>query len=207
MTELKQVYTTEDGKQFEKKADALNYLRRPKILEAMMLITANNAELSDWLVENQETVEVAFESGTIKRVTKSEAKKLEKALIALTEIEGNTAIAFLQANADAIKDSFRWPSVKRMTPEEKITQAKNVLVAATDNADLADWVIENKDKVVEAYKAGIVKRVVSEKAKNGLQAYRDKMAAKKKAKEASENGKAPDDEDAPDGEGMSDSGE
>lgn len=180
--ELRQVFTTPDGKTFDTKAEALNYLRKPKIQEAMKKVTGGNAELADWLVEHQETVEMAFETGTIRRVTKSEHNKLSKALEALKEIQGNAKIAFLQENTGAILDSFRWPSVKRMDETEKTTAARNSLVAASEgNEELADWVVANKDAVLEAYSAGVEKRQVNPKAAEALAAYRAKKAAEKAA--------------------------
>jgi hypothetical protein len=148
----------------------------------MMKVTGGNAELSDWLIENQEKVEVAFETGTIRRVTKSEHNKLSKALDALKEIQGNSKIAFLQENAGAILDSFRWPSVKRMDEAEKATAARNTLVAASEgNEKLAEWVLGNKDAILAAYEAGIEKKQINAKAQEGLAAYRAKMAAQKAA--------------------------
>jgi dsDNA-binding SOS-regulon protein len=182
MSELKQVFTTPDGKTFEKKADALNYLRKPKIHAAMVIATDNQEELATWLVEHQEVVEIAFETGTIKRVTKSEFNKLNKALEALQTVD-EPKISFLQDNAEAIAASFRWPSVKRMTDEEKTVAAVNVLAEASEgNNDLATWVVANKEAVLEAYKAGVVKRKVSPKATEALAAYRAKKAAEKAAK-------------------------
>jgi len=179
--ELKQVFTTPDGKTFDTKAEAINYLRRPKIEEALNKVTGNNKELSTWLLENQETVEIAFETGTIRRVTKVESNKLSKALDALKEIHGNTKIAFLQEHASAILESFRWPSVKRMDEAEKSTAARNSLVAASDNEDLAKWIIANKDAVLACYEAGVEKRQVNPKAQEALAAYRAKKAAEKAA--------------------------
>lgn len=183
--ELKQVFTTADGKQFDTKAEALAYLRRPKIKEALMVVTGNNTELSDWLIDNQERVEIAFESGTIRRVTKSEHSKLSKALDVLKTIQ-EPKLAFLQENAGAILDSFRWPSVKRMSEEEKVMAARNTLVAATDgNVDLANWIISKKDAILESYEAGVEKKQLNPKAAEGLAAYRAKKAAEKAASEAS----------------------
>jgi hypothetical protein len=182
--ELRQVYTTPDGKTFDTKAEALNYLRRPKIEEAMKKITANNKELAGWLVENQEAVEMAFETGTIRRVTKTEQGKLAKALEALKEIQGNPKIAFLQENTGAILESFRWPSVKRMDAAEKAVAARNSLIAASEgNEELAEWIIKNKDKVLDAYQAGVVKREINPAAAEALAAYRAKKAAEKAAAE------------------------
>jgi len=179
MAEIKQSFVV-DGKIFDTKAEAENFIRRPKVEAAMSKLTGGNKELTTWLVDNQEAVEMAFETGTIRRVTKVESNRLAKALEALGKIEGNPAIKFLQDNAAAIQDSFRWPSVKRMTAEEKTVAARNTLVAATEgNEDLAKWVLDNQAAVLEAYAAGIVKREVSPKATEALAAYRAKMAAQK----------------------------
>lgn len=186
--ELKQVFTTPDGKQFDTKAEALDYLRRPKILEAMTKAAGGNKELADWLVEHQEQVEMAFETGTIRRVSKSEHKKLKAALDHIAEVlKDDKKAAFAVDNVAAIADSFRWPSVKRMDDAEKATAAKNTLVAASEgNEELADWVLANKDAVLEAYEAGKEKRQVNPKAAEALAAYRAKKAAEKAAQEAAQ---------------------
>ena len=174
-----------DGKQFDTKAEAVDYQRRPKIRTALLAVTAGKAELTDWLIENRESVEIAFETGTIRRVTKSEKKKLEKAIDEMRKIPHDPKIAFILDNLDAVKDSFRWPSVNRMTDEQKAVAAKKSLVEATEGReDLADWILSNKDAILAAYEAGVEKRVVSDKATEGLAAYRAKKAAEKLAKEA-----------------------
>jgi hypothetical protein len=182
MTELKQVYAI-DGKFFDTKKEAQDYLRLPKITASLMKVTNNNKELTEWLVAHQEAVEAAFDTGTIRRVTKSEQKKLDKALEALKEV-GDSRLAFLVENAEAISDSFRWPSVKRMDDAEKAVAAKNSLVAIAEREDVADWILANKDAVLAAYEAGVEKRVVSPKATEALAAYRAKMAAEKAANPA-----------------------
>ena len=173
------VVKMEDGtsKYFDSKAEAVNFLRRPKIKTALGKIT-DNEELVDWLLDHQETVEIAFETGSIRRVTKVEAGRLAKALEEVKEI-ANPKLAFLQENADAIRDSFKWPVVKRLSAEEKNTEAKRVLLVESENEELADWVINNKDAVLEAYAAGVIKREVTPQAAEGLAAYRAKMAQKK----------------------------
>lgn len=187
MTELRQVFTTPCGAQFDTKAEAMDFLRKPKILAALNVVTGGNKELAAFLADNVETVESAFETGTIKRVTKAEAKKLEKALEALVEIQGVPALAFLQQNATAIKESFRWPSVKRMSDEEKNTQARNTLMAATDNnEELVTWILVSKEQILQAYGAGIEKRAVNPKAKEALAAYQAKKAEEKAARLAEE---------------------
>ena len=179
--ELRQVFVSPDGKIFDTKTEAQNYLRRPKITEALMKLTTNNKELTEWLVENQEKVEVAFETGTIRRVTKSEKKKLEKALEALKEFT-DPKIAFVVENVDAIKESFRWPSVTRMDDAAKAVAARNTLLADTENNEkLVDWILANKDAVIAAYESGVEKRAVNQKATEALAAYRAKKAADKAA--------------------------
>jgi|SRR5210317_915493 len=184
--ELRQVYTTPDGRTFEKKAEALNHLRRPKIEEALNKVTGEQAELVNWLLDNQDVVESAFEVGTIKRVTKSERKKLAKNLENICE-EGSPRTAFIREHHEAILESFRWPSVKRMKGEEKLAKALEILTNATDgNKDLATWVVDNREAVLESYKAGIEKRKVNPKAAEALKAYRERKAAEKAAREADE---------------------
>ena len=182
--ELKQVYAAPDGTTFDTKKEAMTYMRRPKILEALGELTNGNDELNEWLVENQESVEGAFEVGTIKRVTKSEHKKLSKALDEIVEA-GNPKFAFVADNADAIRDSFRWPSVKRMNDEEKAVASKNTLMGLTENnEELSDWIVNSRDKILEAYQAGVEKRKVNPKAAEALAAYRAKKAEEKAAAEA-----------------------
>ena len=183
MQDLRQVYVTEDGTQFHSKKEAQDYLRRPKILEAFMAVTGQNDQLSKWLLENQETVEEAFDIGTIKRVTKSEANKLAKAcerLVEVNEANPDPKLAFLVDNIDAVKESFRWPKVQRMSDEEKTVAARNsLLLASENNEQLVDWVIEHREQVLECYNAGKPKRTVSPKAAEALARYREEQAAKK----------------------------
>ena len=185
MADLKQVFETPDGAKFDTKAEAMDHMRLPLVRAQMLGVTGGNEELTDWLVENQEVVEDAFEVGTIKRVTKAEHKKLTQALEALAEMDNAPVkVKFLQDNIEAIQTSFRWPSVKRMSDEEKDAATKNTLVAASDNEDLALYVIENKEAILEAFGAGKVKREVNPKAKAALEEYRAKKKAEKEAAEA-----------------------
>ena len=182
MTQIIEQAFVVDGKTFASKAEALDFIRRPKVMAAMNAVTENNSELTAWLVENQEVVENAFDVGTIKRVSKSEAKKLTEALDHIAEILAtDKKAAFVVENIGAIKDSFRWPAVKRLKDDEKATVARNTIVAASANEELATWVIANQDAIVEAYAAGVEKRVVSPKATAGLAAFRAKVAADKAA--------------------------
>jgi len=184
-SEIRQKFEV-NGQFFDSKAEAQDFLRTPKIQTALLAVTAGKTELTEWLLENRETVEMSFEVGKIRRVTKGEKKKLEKALEALVEhFSHEPKIAFLVDNVDAIKDSFGWPGVKRMSDEEKAALARNTLVAATEGReDVAEWIIANKEAILAAYAAGIEKREVSPAATEGLAAYRAKKAAEKAAKEA-----------------------
>jgi hypothetical protein len=179
MTELKVLIQTPDGQFFDTKAEAVDHMRRPKILAALKSVTDGNQELTDWLVDNRETVEMAFEIGTIKRVSKGEKKKLDKALDFLRDEHAeDKKLAFLVENVEAIRSSFRWPKVNRMSPEQKKTAARNSLVAATDgNEEVADWILKNEEAILEAYKAGIEKREMPQKTLDALAAYRAKLAA------------------------------
>ena len=181
MFELKQKFETPDGKTFDTKQEALDHIRRPKVTAALLAIAGMTSEMAEWIMENKETVEVAFETGTIRRVTKAEGKKLDKALTALSQLEGNKDLAFLIENVDAVKESFRWPSVKRLSPEEKVTLATNTLVAASGNEDLAAWIIANQNDILAAYEAGVEKRKVNPAAAEALAKYREEQALRKAA--------------------------
>lgn len=185
MEQLRQVYMTPDGEKFATKAEAMDHLRRPQIKAALANVTSGNPQLSEWLLEHQESIESAFEIGTVKRVSKSEKKQLRKALDELLEID-NPRLKFLQDNADAVFDSFRWPKVQRMDDEQKAIAARNS-IAALDDADeeLAEWVLANKDAILEAYTAGKPKRKVSPKAAEALAAYRAEQARLKAEQEES----------------------
>jgi hypothetical protein len=181
--QLRQGFMTPDGKVFDTKAEAMDYLRKPQKEAALNKLNGNNAELTDWLLENEEAIDSTFESTKIRRVSKSEKKQLEKALEAV-EKAGDKAFAFLIDNKEAIADSFRWPSVKRGTEEEQAATIRAGFMALTgDNAELVDWIVENKAGILEAYQAGVVKREVNPKAQNALAEYRAKRAAEKAAKE------------------------
>ena len=173
-----------DGKIFDTQAEAADYMRRPKVIAALDQITKGNTELNDWLYNHQETLEQIFDCGTIKRVTKAEKKALDKALEAIVA-SGDKAFAFVIENSSAISESFRWPSVKRMDDAEKETVIKANLMSETeDDADLTQYIMDHKVEIFAAYKAGKVVREVSQKALDGLAAFREKKAREKAEKEA-----------------------
>lgn len=180
---LKTGFQTPDGKLFDTKAEALDYMRRPLKEAALNKLNGDNAELTAWLLEQEEAIGNTFESTKIRRVTKSEKKQLEKALAAIKAAD-DKHFAFVADNVEAIMESFRWPSVKRGTEEEQAATIKAGFMALTDdNAELVDWIIENKDSILEAYQAGVVKREVNPKAASALAEYRAKKAAEKAAAE------------------------
>lgn len=183
---FKQVFEAPDGTRFETKSEVIDYLRKPKVLAALNLITSNQAELNEWIYSHQDFLEEVFSTGTIQRVTKSEKKAIEKAFEALKEVENlPKACAFLVENAGAFQDSFRWPAVKRMKDEEKDKLIFDSIYAATENnKELTEWIIAQKLAIFEAFDAGKVKREVSPKAAAGLEAYRAAKKAEKEAKEA-----------------------
>lgn len=181
---LKAGYQTPDGKIFDTKSEAMDYLRKPQIEAALNKLNGNNAELTGWLYENQEAIETTFESTKIRRVTKSEKKQLDKALAAIVA-SGDKAFSFVIDNFQAVSDSFRWPSVKRGTEEEQAATVRAGFMAlTTENVELVDWIIGNKDALLEAFQAGVIKREVNPKAQEALAEYRAKKAAEKAAAEA-----------------------
>lgn len=179
---IQQGFMTPDGKVFATKAEAVDHIRRPLKTEALLKIAgADNGELVEWLIDNQESIEATFESTKIRRVTKSEKKQLEKALEAV-KAAGDKAFGFIIENMEAIADSFRWPSVKRGTEEEQAATIKaGFMVMTENNSDLSDWIIANKEAVLEAYQAGVVKKQLAPNAAKGLAEYQAKKRAEKEA--------------------------
>ena len=178
----------DDGsvKLFDTKAEAMEYLQRPKQTEAFKAFVGDNPDLITWLLDNRGEVENAFESAKIKRVTKSEKNALKKALDAIKAAE-DKSFAFVVDNSEAILNSFRWPSVKRGSEEEQAAMIMKAVTEATgDNAELATWIVSNKDAILEAYEAGAIKREVSPQAAAGLAKWRAEQEAKKAAEKAAE---------------------
>jgi hypothetical protein len=184
MDMLKQVFTTPDGKQFDTKAEALDYLRKPKVLQALNSVTNSNAELNEFLYNNQEALEDVFQAGTVQRVSKAERKALDKALEAV-KASGNKNFEFIAVNADAIAASFKWPTVARVPEEAKEALITAELMKITDNdADLADWIKASKDAIFASFEAGKLKRAdPPAAATDALAHYRAQMAELKVLKD------------------------
>ncbi len=170
---------------FDTRPEAADFIRRPLIKEALLGITGMTQEIANALVEHQETVEVAFESGTIRRVTKAEHGKLQKALEAVAaRVEaGDKELAFLAEVAGDIRSSFKYETVKRLSDEEKAFAANNTLrtIPGVDE-EVAKFLVSNREALKEAFNAGVPKREVSEKAMSGLAAYQAEQAQKKEAR-------------------------
>ena len=178
---IQQVFSVEiDGvvRNFNSRAEALEALQKPLQMKAFNALTSD-PELSEWLIESKEDIVGVFESSKIRRVSKSEKARLVKALeIAVERLADVPAAKFLIENAEQIAESFRWPSVKRGTPEEQAERHLAQLDAITEgNAELSAWILENKDAILEAYNAGKPKREVSPAAAAGLARWRAEQAA------------------------------
>ena len=151
---------------------------------ALNTLTGNNADLVNFLIANQDEIEGAFEIGTIQRVTKSERKKLTSALEHAKSLN-DPKLAFLVDNSEAIADSFRWPKTARMDDAAKSAAILEALTTlANGNAQVAGWIVANKDALFEGFNAGVQKRTVNPAAANALAEYRAKKAAEKAAGEA-----------------------
>lgn len=178
----------EDGsiRLFDSKAEAVDFLRRPAQQKALAAFIEGNEELVNWIIDVQEDLAGAFESTKIRRVSKAEKKALEKALAAVAAAE-DKAFSFLVENQKAVLDSFRWPSVKRGSEEEQKAQIINAVTeVAGGDAELAAWLVDSKDQILEALEAGKVKREVSPKAAEGLARWRAEQEAKKAAAQAAQ---------------------
>jgi hypothetical protein len=195
MTQLKQVFQAADGTTFDTKAEALSYMRKPKIEAALNTLTKDPA-LTAWLIDNSKAIKNAFDTGTLKRITKSDAAKIAKAIEAIKEakIKGTEFLIEIWPEIDV-----KYKPVKRINDAEKEFAIRNSLQALEGGSEeLAVWVITVKDAILEAYEAGVEKRQVAPAAAEGLAAYRAKKAAEKAAKEAEQ---AAEDEEAVEDEG------
>lgn len=192
------VKTPEGDKVFATMAEAKDFIRSPKIKEALLSLTDGNEELSDWLLEKRDVVERAFETGTIRRVTNKDKEKLAAAAEGIKAFAAANPTAakefqFFVDHAEDIRDGFRYPTVARMSEEDKAFAAKNTLVMESEgNEELADWVLANKDPILEAYEAGKDKKPMNPKAAEALAKWRAQKAAKgETSTEANEAAEAP----------------
>jgi hypothetical protein len=175
---IQQAYVV-DGKIFNTKQEAADYVRIPKVKEALNMLTAKNAELVTFLMEKEDEICNIYDSGKIKRVTKQERKALSKALDHVAGVKG---AEFLTDNYQAVLDSFRWPSVKRGSTEEIAERVRKEMADLCEgNEEMVKWMLANKEQLLAAYEAGVEKREVNQSAVDSLAAY---QAAKKAGPEA-----------------------
>ena len=182
ITSAKQVWT--DGvNTFESKQELIDHVRKPLVLEALTAISGSNADVAAFLLSAKEAILSVFEIGGIKRVTKSEHAKLAKALEYVAEtLKDDPKAAFLLDNIGAVKSSFKWPTQTRMKEDEIATAAKNSLLALEGvTEELAAWVLNSKEAILEAYKAGLPKQTINEAAAAGLARYQAQKRAEKAA--------------------------
>lgn len=171
-----------DGKRFATKAEAVDYVRTPAVKAALLAAAGGQQETADFLFANEDEIQACFETGTIKRVTKAERKKLQSAAD-LLKSNDDPRLKFFVENLDGLVESFRWPAVKRLKEDEKNAQITAALTKLSDE-NFATWILQNQAVILAAYEAGVEKREVSQKAIDGLAAYRAKQKAEKEAKEA-----------------------
>jgi hypothetical protein len=167
-----------NGQVFATRAEAADFVRKPQVESALKVVAGGNANLAKFLFDNEDEILKALETGVIARVTKAEKKKLMASLEALKDVQNYPKIKFLQDNVDAIAESFRWPSVKRLSEEEKATATVEALTKLAD-AEAAKWIVANRVQLENAYNAGIEKRAAP--PAGGLVEY---LAAKKAGPEA-----------------------
>merc|ERR1712072_1134902 len=99
---------------------AQDYMRRPLIRAELMKLTENNEELTDWIIESKDDIDSAHSIGQIRRVSKSDRNKMEKALNYIAENHADeNVLKFLVDNRSDIVEGFKWPTVKRMEDDEK----------------------------------------------------------------------------------------
>jgi len=183
MTEIKKLsgYQIEGvDKVFSSRKEVEAYLRRPKIKEALDKLT-KDAALTSWLIENAASIESAFETGAMRRITKVDAKKIETAIEAIkaSKLKGTEFLIEIWPEVD-----LKYKPVKRMTDSEKELTTRNSIQAIEGGTEeLAVWVIATKDAILAAYQAGIVKRPIPEALVN----YRKNAAAAKVKVEADED--------------------
>jgi hypothetical protein len=180
-----------DGKLFTTKAEAQAYIRRPKVLEALNKLFGSepNPDLAQWLLDNQEGLEEAFDTGTVRMVRKTEKNQIAKGAEALKEFFADPAnaeirkkAAFWADNIDEFASAFRWPKVARLKEDEKAAAVATSVGELTKddegnvNDELVQWIVANQAGILEAYEAGVEKRAVDPKATDALAAYRFKKA-------------------------------
>lgn len=182
--QIKQTFQTPDGQTFNTKAEAERHMRKDAIMAALLAVAGGDRDLAKALYDKEEELNEAFDTGTVRMVTKAERKQLDKALEALVAAKA-PGTEFLVNNVEAVKQSFRWPKQTRLTAEEKVAAQHKALTEIFDGReDAAGWVVQEKDKIMAAFKAGQPERKVPEKAAEGLALWQAMKAAEKAFKTA-----------------------
>ena len=181
---LKQGYITPDGQSFTTAQEARDHMRKPLVEAALLKLSGGDKALATFLYDQEDEIMKSFEVGVVSRVTKSERKKLEKALEVVKGIPDGK-LKFIQDNSAALLDSFRWPGVKRLNDEQKASATLESLTKLAE-PKAAAWIVTNKDAILMAFEAGVEKRVVNPKAVAALELARAKRTADSNARKAAE---------------------
>jgi len=175
-----------DGQVFTTRSEAQDHIRKPLVLAALNKLTKNDKDLAQWLLDNADAIENGYDTGTIRRVTKVERNKLKKALEHVATLN-DPKLAFLVEVQDSLVETFRWPTVARIKPEEKEAAIVEAFTGITNgNDNLTKWLVASREALLDAYQAGVEKRPVSEKAMAALAEHQAKRRAEKEAKLAAE---------------------
>jgi len=190
MSEVKQQWLSDDKTPFNTKAEAEQHNRLPVIMNDLIVVADGQEKLAKWILDCQKHIKELFALGKVKRVTKSDRNRLQRGLKKLSEIHEDRGmgvdVAWIVENSEALVKGFKWPGQKRLKDEE-LQEALQEKASELTNGDqeLATWIIASKDAILKAYEAGKPKREISEKAVQGLAAYRAKMAQQKAAAQES----------------------
>lgn len=188
-SQIAQIFRTPDGVIHATLAEANEHLGKPKVIEALTAIASGKVNVATWLLSVKEQLLSIFDIGVVRRVTKVEQKALQKDIDALKLAAAEAKekgipfmYPFLAEHADSVAGSFHHPKVTRLTTDERANSIANSLTALTEgDKELADWINVNHTAILEAYKAGVVKRTPAPQAMAALKEYQEKEKARKAA--------------------------
>jgi len=179
-----------DGKVFPTLAAVEEYIRGPQVKEALKKLV-NDTDSENWIYDNREDIVGAFNINNSRHFLKTEKAQLRKALDAVVtlggaefEDEGMSKIqkdmTFILENHDQIQATFKWPAIKKLKDEELAVAVSETLGKIEgSSADLTKWITDSIEDIKVALDTGKIKREVSQKATDGLNAYRLKKALEK----------------------------
>jgi len=180
-----------DGKVFLTLNAVDDYKRGPKVKAALGKLIEDEASL-EWVYDNREDIVGSFKVGGSRHFLKTEKAQLRKALdatklLGTMETEDTTIgnlqkdMAFLLENLEQSYATFKWPTQKKIKDDERTILVKETLMSLeAASEEMIDWIISNIEALKVAYDTAKVKREVSQKATDGLNAYRLKKAIEKK---------------------------